>query len=264
MPVLTSQQRKILETRADGRRASEQAVTSCTHGLAVTAERPPAHLDEDERQLRRGLRAKARQLGDTATTSTCSSPSAPTSSGTACCSPASSPRTTCCSTREYQAPVTLEDCEELAESTSASQTAGRSRPLRRRDPAWHLPAGRPVRPAAPRAGGPASAGADPRRPAGEVFAADDALGWVYQFWQKDKKDEVNASERKIGGADLGPVTQLFTENYMVRFLLENSLGAWWAARHPDSPLVKDFEYLRFDDDGKPAAGTFDGWPEQRR
>ena len=70
----------------------------------------------------------------------------------------------------------------------------------------------------------------------EVFAADDALGWVYQFWQQDKKDEVNASERKIGGADLGPVTQLFTENYMVRFLLENSLGAWWAARHPDSPL----------------------------
>ena len=85
-------------------------------------------------------------------------------------------------------------------------------------------------------------------------SADDALGWVYQFWQKDKKDEVNASERKIGGADLGPVTQLFTENYMVRFLLENSLGAWWAARHPDSPLVKGFEYLRFDEDGKPAAG----------
>ena len=95
-----------------------------------------------------------------------------------------------------------------------------------------------------------------------MFAADDALGWVYQFWQKDKKDEVNASERKIGGADLGPVTQLFTENYMVRFLLENSLGAWWAARHPDSPLVKDFEYLRFDDDGKPAAGSFDGWPDR--
>ena len=96
----------------------------------------------------------------------------------------------------------------------------------------------------------------------ETFVADDALGWVYQFWQKDKKDEVNASERKIGGADLGPVTQLFTENYMVRFLLENSLGAWWAARHPDSPLVKGFEYLRFDDDGKPAAGSFDGWPDR--
>ena len=69
----------------------------------------------------------------------------------------------------------------------------------------------------------------------EVFVADDALGWVYQYWQRDKKEEVNASERKIGGADLGPVTQLFTENYMVRFLLENSLGAWWAARRPGQP-----------------------------
>ena len=94
----------------------------------------------------------------------------------------------------------------------------------------------------------------------DTFAADDALGWVYQHWQKERKDEVNASERKIGGADLAPVTQLFTENYMVRFLLENSLGAWWASRHPDSPLLREWEYLRVDDDGKPAAGAFEGWP----
>jgi hypothetical protein len=94
-----------------------------------------------------------------------------------------------------------------------------------------------------------------------VFHADDALGWMYQFWQKNKKDEVNASERKIGGADLSPVTQLFTEDYMVRFLLENSLGAWWAARHPESPLIKRWQYLRFAEDGKPAAGGFPGWPD---
>jgi N-6 DNA Methylase len=95
-----------------------------------------------------------------------------------------------------------------------------------------------------------------------VFTADDALGWVYQFWQSKKKDEVNDSGRKIGGADLAPVTQLFTEHYMVQFLLENSLGAWWAARHSDSPLLKQFKYLRFRDDGTPAAGTFPGWPER--
>jgi hypothetical protein len=91
-----------------------------------------------------------------------------------------------------------------------------------------------------------------------VFTSDDGLGWAYQFWQSKKKDEVNASERKIGGADIAPVTQLFTEDYMVKFLLHNSLGAWWAARHPRSPLVKTFDYLRFREDGKPAAGTFDG------
>jgi hypothetical protein len=96
----------------------------------------------------------------------------------------------------------------------------------------------------------------------ELFRADDAVGWVYQFWQAKRKKEVNDSGRKIGGADLPPVTQLFTEHYMVRFLLENSLGAWWAARFTKSPLLKEWEYLRFRDDGNPAAGTFEGWPER--
>ncbi|MFA6810326.1 MAG: hypothetical protein WCR47_04620, partial [Desulfoplanes sp.] len=64
----------------------------------------------------------------------------------------------------------------------------------------------------------------------EVFTASDSLGWVYQFWQAKKKDEVNKSEVKIGARELPAVTQLFTEPYMVSFLLDNSLGAWWAAR----------------------------------
>jgi len=95
-----------------------------------------------------------------------------------------------------------------------------------------------------------------------LFTADDGLGWIYQFWQSKKKDEVNASGSKIGGANIAPVTQLFTEDYMVRFLLENTLGAWWAARHSTSPLLKEWEYLRYRDDGTPAAGTFPGWPER--
>lgn len=117
----------------------------------------------------------------------------------------------------------------------------------------------------------------------EVFTASDSLGWVYQFWQAKKKEEVNASEVKIGARELPAVTQLFTEPYMVSFLLDNSLGAWWAARRlteadlqnasseeelrrkaaiPGVPL----DYLRFvqQEDGTwiTAAGTFDGWPEQ--
>jgi hypothetical protein len=63
-----------------------------------------------------------------------------------------------------------------------------------------------------------------------VFAADDSLGWVYQFWQADQKDRVNESEVKIGADELPAVTQLFTEDYMVLFLLENTLGAWWAGK----------------------------------
>lgn len=132
----------------------------------------------------------------------------------------------------------------------------------------------------------------------EVFTTSDSLGWVYQFWQAKKKDEVNASEVKIGARELPAVTQLFTEPYMVSFLLDNSLGAWWAARRLSEADLKSavseeelrakaaipcvsLEYLRFtkipsplgvsqarlpagEGEGEawtPAAGTFDGWPE---
>ncbi len=64
----------------------------------------------------------------------------------------------------------------------------------------------------------------------DIFVATDVLGWAYQFWQSKKKDEVNRSEVKIGTDELPAVTQLFTEPYMVAFLLDNTLGAWWAAR----------------------------------
>ena len=117
----------------------------------------------------------------------------------------------------------------------------------------------------------------------EVFTASDSLGWVYQFWQADNKERINKSEVKIGARELPAVTQLFTEPYMVSFLLDNALGAWWAAgrlteqdlktaaseeelrRKASIPGVP-LDYLRFvqDEDGTwaPAAGTFDGWPEQ--
>jgi Eco57I restriction-modification methylase len=104
----------------------------------------------------------------------------------------------------------------------------------------------------------------------QVFTADDSLGWVYQFWQAEEKKRVNKSEKKIGGNELPAVTQLFTEPYMVQFLLHNTLGAWWWARqtekgnnNPELPGYT-FEYLRFCDDGNPAAGTFAGWPKEAR
>lgn len=117
----------------------------------------------------------------------------------------------------------------------------------------------------------------------EVFTASDSLGWVYQFWQADNKEQINKSEVKIGARELPAVTQLFTEPYMVSFLLDNGLGAWWAARRLTEQDLKTatseeelrrkasipgvpLDYLRFvqDEDGTwaPAAGTFDGWPVQ--
>jgi hypothetical protein len=45
-----------------------------------------------------------------------------------------------------------------------------------------------------------------------------------------KKEDVNASGVKIGADELPSVTQLFTEDYMVDFLLDNTFGAWWAGK----------------------------------
>ncbi len=106
----------------------------------------------------------------------------------------------------------------------------------------------------------------------QVFTADDSLGWVYQFWQSKKKDEVNKSGQKIDGRTLPAVTQLFTEHYMVEFLLHNTIGAWWCAQHgitgepggagvPEGKCPVRLDYLRWKDDGTPAAGAFEGWPK---
>lgn len=102
-----------------------------------------------------------------------------------------------------------------------------------------------------------------------VFQADDSLGWVYQFWQRDEKDRVYKSEVKIGADELPAVTQLFTEDYMVLFLLENTLGAWWTTKRRTEgkeAALRGYEwtYLRLNDDGSPAAGAFDGWPRTAR
>lgn len=120
----------------------------------------------------------------------------------------------------------------------------------------------------------------------DVFTADDSLGWVYQFWQKEEKDRVNRAGDKITSETLPAVTQLFTEHYMVLFLLHNTIGAWHAGKvlAANPRLAKEakdeeelrhavaldgytFNYLRFirTEDGKgpwaPAAGTFAGWPK---
>ena len=96
----------------------------------------------------------------------------------------------------------------------------------------------------------------------DIFTADDALGWVYQFWQTEAKAVINASGDKIDGKRLPAVTQLFTEPYMVNFLIDNTLGAWWVSRNPGVTAPYHFEYLRTLDDGTPAAGKFEGWPDK--
>ena len=246
------------------RTASESAARNAVRVLGVDQKSLPSGLSADDRTLRVSLRAKARQLGG-------------------------SPDTTegfdalvaDCAYEQWHrmlfarflaendllihpegVPVTLEECDELAASFGepdawmlAARFASQMLPgiFRLDDPCLRVrlaPEGRQAL---------EHILADLDR---SIFLADDALGWVYQFWQSEKKDEVNDSGRKIAGADLSPVTQLFTEPYMVRFLLENTLGAWWASRNPSSPLNSTFEYLVRDEaDGTPAGG-FQSWPDE--
>jgi SAM-dependent methyltransferase len=90
----------------------------------------------------------------------------------------------------------------------------------------------------------------------EVFQAADALGWAYQYWNTEEKDRVFEKVRtergaKIAGADIIPTTQLYTEPYMVKFLVQNSLGALWLGMHPDSRLAEGWEYYVRDADRTP-------------
>lgn len=264
--VLNAAQRRHLDAAVQqARTAAEKAAADALHALAVAEPSRPAYLSDDDNAMRLALREKARQLGD----DTARNGASLTNLG-----------------REVayeqwhrllfarflevngllrhpefrDTSLTLEDCADLADDLGepdgwsvAARFASEILPgvFRLDDPAVQVRFATEHRLelerillSLPEA----------------VFVTEDALGWVYQFWQTAEKKRVNESGVKIGGTDLSPVTQLFTENYMVRFLLENSLGAWWAARHPDSPLVDRWEYLRRFDDGTLAAGAFSDWP----
>ncbi|WP_346796347.1 DNA methyltransferase [Halomonas sp. Bachu 37] len=264
---------------------AEEAAQAVLEQLGVGEESAPSYLSEDQRALRRRLRAHARSLGD------------PLKDGAQAV-------TRLIGEIAYEhwhrmlfarflaendllmyegVAITLEECDELAEEEGfasgwelAAQQASHMLPqvFRIDSPVFELTLAAEYQ----RELESLLADLDP-----SVFQASDSLGWVYQFWQTDNKERINRSEVKIGADELPAVTQLFTEPYMVSFLLDNSLGAWWAARRlsdadlqhagseqelrakaslPGVPL----EYLRFVRDEEtgqwvPAAGTFDAWPQ---
>jgi len=264
MPSLDPIFRKLLENKIpDARMVAEEASRAILDTLAINRPEPYPGMTPEQRQLRNVLRAKARQLGEGSQTE------------------GFEPLVEELAYQQWHrmvfarflaenqllmhpsgVPVTLQECSELAQDEGemdawsvAAKFAALMLPgiFRQDDPESQVrfaPEGQQKLEAAL------------NNLSSPIFLADDALGWMYQFWQKIKKEEVNASGRKIGRADLSSVTQLFTEDYMVRFLLENTLGAWWMARHPNSPMIKEWQYLRRKEDGSPAAGTFPGWPEQ--
>jgi hypothetical protein len=66
------------------------------------------------------------------------------------------------------------------------------------------------------------------------------LGWLYQYYISDKKDEVIGSV--VASEDIPAATQLFTPNWIVKYLVQNTLGRQWLATYPDSALRTQMEY----------------------
>jgi len=269
--------RKQLETTViKARDIAEQAAQEALTRLSVGDASPASYLDDEQRALRNRLRAHGRQLGDLRDART-----GQQETQRLCVEIAYEhwhrmlfarfleqnhllmydPHTT----------LTLEECQELAADEGCAN-------------GWEL-AGKLASRMLPqvfRADSPAlvvSLAFNHVRALEKLiadldkvtFKAADSLGWVYQYWQAKKKDEVNASGVKIGADELSPVTQLFTEPYMVQFLLDNSLGAWWVTHYPQHRDLLPLTYLRTvpasaEDDSTantqvPAAGTFDGWQQ---
>ena len=66
------------------------------------------------------------------------------------------------------------------------------------------------------------------------------IGWLYQFYISEKKDQVIG--KVVKSEDIPAATQLFTPNWIVKYLVQNSLGRQWLATYPDSPLKQQMEY----------------------
>lgn len=79
----------------------------------------------------------------------------------------------------------------------------------------------------------------------EVCQDVEVIGWLYQFYISERKDEVFAGfkkNKKAGADEIPAATQLFTPHWIVRYLIENSLGRLWMLNRPDSRLVEQMKY----------------------
>lgn len=86
----------------------------------------------------------------------------------------------------------------------------------------------------------------------EPFKNDvEVIGWLYQFYISKKKDEVFASKKTITKDTLPAVTQLFTPDWIVKYLAENSVGRIWLESYPNSSLHGQMKY--YVDDAKQQA-----------
>lgn len=70
----------------------------------------------------------------------------------------------------------------------------------------------------------------------------EVIGWLYQFYISEKKDEVMGRKGVVASEDIPAVTQLFTPHWIVQYMVENSLGRLWQLNHPGSRLAEKMRY----------------------
>lgn len=83
------------------------------------------------------------------------------------------------------------------------------------------------------------------------------IGWLYQYWNTEPKDAVfgRPSGTKIKKEEIPAATQLFTPDWIVRYMVENSLGRLWVEGHPDNDLKINWNYYLEEAEQEPAVQT---------
>ena len=80
------------------------------------------------------------------------------------------------------------------------------------------------------------------------------IGWLYQFYISEKKDEVFKKfkeNKKAEKEDIPAATQIFTPNWIVKYMVENTVGQLWLDLHPESPLKEQMKYRVESAEGNP-------------
>lgn len=77
------------------------------------------------------------------------------------------------------------------------------------------------------------------------------IGWLYQYYNDERKNEViNIYKGTVKKEDIPAATQLFTTDWVVRYMVDNSLGRYWIERHPESKLAEKLEFFVTPKDGE--------------
>ena len=77
----------------------------------------------------------------------------------------------------------------------------------------------------------------------EQYASAELIGWLYQFYISDRKDEAFAKKGKYDPDEIAPATQIFTPNWIVKYMVENTVGRIWLDNNPYSDLNEKIPYL---------------------